>query len=92
LFQVAFQVGDHVLFPAYSGRKVVVGDEGMYIIMPEDEVVALLGEGERIFTQDEIEDFLDRAYVQVSGGDEATKYIEAFMDLLTSAPIRAMEN
>lgn len=85
-------IGDHVLYPAYSGTKIVVGGEGTYVIMPEDEVVAVLGEGHRVYTQDEIESFLDRAYVQVSGGDEVTEYIDAFMDLLTNAPIRAMEN
>ena len=85
------KVGDHVLFPAYSGTQVAVAEEGHYLIMPEEEIVAVLGEGERVFTQKEVESYLDRAWQQAVTEDVKT-YIDAFMDLLTGAEIRAMEN
>lgn len=93
------KVGDHVLYPAYSGTKIVVADEGTYTIMPEDEVVALLGEGHRVYTQNEIEATLDEAFNNLyairhdlSNRDDIRDYINSVMDLLSSAPIRAMEN
>lgn len=84
------KVGDHVLFPAYSGNKVTVVGEGMYIIMPESEIVAVLGEGERVFTQREIEKFLDRAW-DVEGNGTIESFIHSIMDQITNAEVRELE-
>lgn len=79
-------VGDHILYPAYSGTKITVVGEGMYLIMPEKEIVAVLGEGERVFTQREIEAWLDRSY-----SEDGAEFFDAFMDLLTGADVRSLE-
>lgn len=42
------RVGDHVIFSGYAGTKVSVADEGFFYIMDEQDVHAILTEGEAI--------------------------------------------
>jgi co-chaperonin GroES (HSP10) len=41
------QVGQHVLFSGYTGDKISVEDEGIYYIIPEDYIIAILVDDER---------------------------------------------
>jgi chaperonin GroES len=87
------KVGDHVLFSAYSGTQISVAEEGHYLIMPESEVVAVLGEGERVFTQKDIESAIDKVwYSGRDWGDVAFDFATEVLEHLSSAEIRAMEN
>ena len=86
------KVGDHVLFPAYSGTKITVVGEGMYYVMPEEEVSAVLGEGERVFTMQEIEIALDHVYDIQSDKDSLVwDYVQSVLDLFSNADVRALE-
>ena len=42
------RVGDHVIFSSYSGTKITVEDEGFLYIMEEDDIAAILVDGESI--------------------------------------------
>jgi len=89
------KVGDHVLFPAYSGTKVVVADEGHFLIMPEEEIVAVLGEGEKVFTLDQVGEKIDRAWesLLIEGQTrEIRDYIHVLLDEFHLDAIKHMEN
>lgn len=86
------KVGDHVLFPAYSGTKINVVDEGVYIVMPEEEISAVLGEGERVFTMQEFEQAIDKVwYSGRDWGDSAFEFATEVLQHLGSATVRALE-
>lgn len=55
------KVGDHVCFSGYSGTKVTLKGEGVLLIMKEEDVVALLGEGEQLYTLDQIRRYFENA-------------------------------
>ena len=89
------KVGDHVLFPAYSGTQVVIADEGHFLIMPEEEIVAVLGEGEKVFTLAQIEDKIERAWEALefeSQSQEIRGYIHNLLDEFHLDAIRHLEN
>lgn len=92
------KVGDHVLFPAYSGQKIAIQGEGVLFVMREEDVLCLLGEGKELFTQEQIEKMIDRVWYASEGvagpvwGDEVQAFIEKLMDELTSYTTRRMEN
>lgn len=56
------RVGDHVLFSSYTGEKVSLDGEGVLIIMREQDVVALIGDGEEMFTREQIDELFARAH------------------------------
>ncbi len=89
------KVGDHVLFPAYSGTKVVVAEEGHFLIMPEEEIVAVLGEGEKVFTLDQIGTKIERVWENLKFEDqteEIRSYIHGLLDEFHFDAVRHMEN
>jgi co-chaperonin GroES (HSP10) len=55
------KVGDHVCFSGYTGTKISVKGEGTLIIMKEEDVVALIGEGQELFTKGQVERFFSNA-------------------------------
>ena len=58
------KVGDHVCFSGYTGTKISVKGEGTLFIMKEEDVVALIGEGEELFTRNQVEHFFDSALTE----------------------------
>lgn len=89
------KVGDHVLFPAYSGSRIVVEDEGHFLIMPEEEIVAILGEGEKVFTLIQVGEKIERAWESLSIENqtgEIRSYIHSLIDEFHLDAVRQMEN
>lgn len=86
------KVGDHVLFPAYTGQKIAIHGEGVLYVMREEDVLCVLGEGEELFTRKQIEQMLDRVwYSGRNWGDAASDYIKDFLHELDSYTTRRME-
>jgi len=56
------KVGDHVCFSGYTGTKITVKGEGTLIIMKEENVVALMGEGVQLYTLDQVDRFFSNAH------------------------------
>lgn len=55
------RVGDHVLFPAYSGTWMAVEDEGALVVIPEEGVETIIDrneDAEQLFTKSTIIDFI----------------------------------
>ena len=44
---VELRVGQHVLFSGYTGDKISVEDDGIYYIIPEDYIIAVLIDDDR---------------------------------------------
>lgn len=64
---VEVRVGDHVFFSGYTGTKISVEDEGIFIVLREDDILFIL-EGDKtevLFPLSDIERLIDEAYSDV---------------------------
>jgi co-chaperonin GroES (HSP10) len=72
-------VGDHVLFSGYTGEKVSLNDEGVLIVMSEEDVLAVLGEPEPWILLSRLEDLVHSFIVEHAQKGTVVDDVDAFM-------------
>lgn len=80
------RVGDHVLFSAYSGQKITITEEGLLVIMREEDVLCVLGEGEELFTLAQVKKAIAHGYRKAKDEtrSEVQPLIEEYLATLTT--------
>lgn len=76
------RVGDHVCFSGYTGTKITVKDEGTLFIMREEDIIALMGEGEPMFTRNQIEHRISAAQNDFLMREGEDTLVRKFVEIL----------
>lgn len=85
------KVGDHVIFGGYDGEKVAIADEGVFIILPEPYIKAILDSpGPQLLPVAEITHILDNAIGKMLQEDTRKRGFEVNF-LLSAATSRLRE-
>lgn len=80
---VDLKAGDHVMFNAYSGDKIVVPGEGDFVVIPEEHVVAVYhpSEPDGIMTLSSVKRVLDRLTSEYHQAQKVPAYDVALAEL-----------
>jgi len=77
-------LGDHVLFSGYTGTKISVQDEGVFIVMREDDVMARLDDedSEPLLSFTAIKNFLDEVEGEFRSRHDADVYDDPIKNIV----------
>jgi len=78
------RVGQHVLFSGYTGDKISVEDDGIYFIIPEDYIIAILIDDNRgvLFPLGVIRDIINERLGELNQSPVLTDFAKSLNDRL----------